>query len=87
MLKSKHKAGLSPGGQPRFGPSLCYLRTRFDVSAGFTLPGVFLAFFCAFCFASLATHGAECLRVDFEESGSDAQWVVILTLGHPLGGA
>ena len=47
----------------------------------------FLGLFPRFLLLLLGDIGAESLRVDFKESGSDAQWVVILVFGRPLSGA
>jgi hypothetical protein len=49
------------------------LAARFDTGCDFNLPATFLAFFSTFSRSSLTTLGAECLRVDFVESGSDGQ--------------
>src|SRR5580693_9489592 len=46
----------------------------------------FLSLFPRFLLLLLRDTGADCLRVDFEDSGSGAQWIVILTVGCSLGG-
>src|SRR5258708_6310627 len=47
----------------------------------------FLGLFPRFLLLLFGDTGPESLRVDFEESGSDAQWVVIFAFGRPLGRA
>src|SRR5260370_25785174 len=47
----------------------------------------FVGLFPRFLLLLFSDAGPESLRVDFEERGSAAQWVVIVAFGRPLGGA
>src|SRR5882672_2817065 len=85
--RSKHRAGLSLGKTAPLRVSVMLLADAFRRDCGFRFSWGLLSFLLRFLLRLFGDAGAECLRVDFEDSGSDAQWIVIFTVGCSLGGA